>query len=109
MKCHRLIDERGLVLAEAIARRIDSDPQRNGLERAKRVCRQWLDRTPSPAVEEWWSILNQPWERIRVMLLDASQEGCRLRQNSPFCGILSPRERWEILKRFGGKHEQIPA
>jgi hypothetical protein len=44
------------------------------------------------------AILQGSWPEIRSVLLDESEEGKRLRQNSPFCGILTPVERWAIYR-----------
>jgi len=71
-----------------------------GLERARRTCQRWLLEAPSPAMAEWGRILEQEWPAIRRVLLDPGEEGRRLRQSSPFCGTLSPRERWEVYRRF---------
>ncbi len=49
---------------------------------------------------EWQEILNQNWESVRKVLLDESEEGKRLRQSTPFAGVLTPQERWEIYRRF---------
>ena len=46
------------------------------------------------------SILQRPWEEVRTLLLDESDEGQRLRQTDPFCGILTPEERWQIYLYF---------
>jgi hypothetical protein len=108
-KPHFTIDERGLVLAEEIVRRIDGDPQRRGLAHARDLCNKWLSVCRSPAIEEWQRLLDQDWSSIREILLDASEEGARLRQSSPFCGVLSPSERWQFYKKTGGRHDPPPA
>lgn len=100
MRIHQRVDERSLAMARAIVARIDSDPERHGLERARRVLDRWMERRRSRALEEWRGILQRPWEEIRAVLLDPSEEGCRLRQSDPFCGILTSEERWEIYRRF---------
>lgn len=100
MKTHDQIDQRSLALARAVVEAIDRDPARSGLERARSTCERWLLESPSPAVDEWSRILKRAWEEIRPFLLDPGEEGRRLRQSNPFCGILSPRERWEIYRRF---------
>jgi len=100
MKTHQEIDRRSLELARAVAARIDADPRRGGLDLARDNCARWLRRSPSAAVEEWRRILEGGWETARKALLDESETGARLRQSSPFCGILSPKERWEIYRRF---------
>jgi len=88
---------RSLTMARRIAAKIDDDPAREGLEHARAVCARWVAMGNVPA-EEWMAILQRPWPEIRSILLDDSEEGRRLRQNDPFCGILTPVERWEIYR-----------
>jgi hypothetical protein len=97
VRTHEQIDQRSLAMAERIVAKIDADPQRAGLAHAREVCTRWIERGNVPA-REWIEILSRPWNEIREILLDDSEEGRRLRQNDPFCGILSPRERWEIYR-----------
>jgi len=88
-------------MARAIVELIDNDDERKGLSHARGTCRRWLmDYGPDPSVEEWSRILERSWSEIRQVLLDESEEGKRLRQNSPFAGVLSPRQRWDIYRRF---------
>jgi hypothetical protein len=98
---HSQIDERNRLLAEEVARKIDADPHGHALARVRALCARWL-ATPSasPDLKRWQDILARPWAEIRAHLLDLSEEGTRLRQSSPFCGVLSPRERWRIYKEF---------
>jgi len=100
MKTHEHIDKRSLFMAQAIVSKIDGDPSRAGLAKAREVCRQWSLRRLGPAVQEWSDILQQSWESIRHILIDDSDESRRLRQSSPFCGILTPQERWYLYKTF---------
>jgi hypothetical protein len=100
MKTHEEIDQRSLALARAVAVEIDRDPERRGLLRARKTCARWLNDTPAPVLAEWLVILNQEWDQVRAVLLDEHEEGRRLRQSSPFCGILSPKKRWDIYRRF---------
>jgi hypothetical protein len=101
MKTHEQIDRRSLLLAKAVAGKIDADPKRKGLDLARSVCERWLARqSGGPAVREWREILKRPWSQVRRVLLDESEEGQRLRQSTPFCGILTPKERWDIYRTF---------
>lgn len=84
-------------MVRAIVARIDADPERRGLEHAREVCRRWVAAGNVPA-REWMPILERPWEEIRAVLLDESDEGQRLRQSDPFVGILTPQERWAIYR-----------
>ena len=98
---HDEIDRRSLAMAKAIVELIDNDDERKGLSHARGTCRRWLTEFgPDPNVEEWSRILERSWSEIRQVLLDESEEGKRLRQNSPFAGVLPPRQRWDIYRRF---------
>ncbi|MBE7504140.1 MAG: hypothetical protein HS113_28410 [Verrucomicrobiales bacterium] len=95
---HQQIDRRSLAMARAIVDKINRDPARSGLNKARATCQRWLEQRPLPAFHEWREILERPWEEVRAVLLDESEMGQRLRQSDPFCGILSPQERWEIYR-----------
>jgi hypothetical protein len=100
VKTHEGIDARSLAMARAVVAHIDADPQRTGLDRAKATCRHWLDRGISAAAE-WACLLDaRPWEEIRRLLLNPSETGRRMRQNSPFCSVLTPKERWAIYREY---------
>lgn len=103
MRTHEDIDRRSLALARAVADKIEADPARKGLQKARAVCARWLRDNPCPAVSEWMDILRNDWPAIRAVLLDETENGKRLRQSNPFCGILSPLERWAIYRQF--RHE----
>ncbi|MBT3295354.1 MAG: hypothetical protein HN383_08800 [Verrucomicrobia bacterium] len=103
MKLHQQIDARGLVLARRVVAHIEADPALQGLEKARQTCLHWLQVLPQSQhapVLEWFAILELPWREVRGVLLDPGERGKRLRQNSPFCGVLSNRERWTILREF---------
>ena len=100
MRTHQRIDLRSLELARAVVARIDSDPERRGLERARQTCARWLRSAPAPALEEWSRLLSAEWVVIRSKLLEESEDGQRLRQSTPFTGVLAPAERWAILRRI---------
>lgn len=103
MKTHQQIDDRSLAMARAIVAKIDHDPERKGLAKAQAISRRWCRQRPTPANKEWLDIMERPWEEIRAVLLDESEEGKRLRQNDPFCGILTPEERWAIYREHNEK------
>lgn len=98
MKTHADIDRRSLALARAVVAQIDSEPARDGLVRARALCQRWYQRSPEPVHKEWLEILERPWEEIRGILLEDSETGQRLRQSSPFCGVLTAPQRWQIYK-----------
>jgi hypothetical protein len=100
VRTHQQIDQRSLAMARSIVAKIDRDPAKSGLAKARATCQRWLEQRPLPAFREWLEILGRPWEEIRAVLLDESEMGQRLRQSDPFCGILSPQERWAIYQAY---------
>ena len=99
---HAVLDARRLATHRQIAKRIDADPSL--LEKALGNIERWsrqMGRTP-PALAEWQGLLRTfPWERVRPHLVEDDEESRRLRQSSPFVGILTQRERMEIRRAAG--------
>jgi hypothetical protein len=80
-----------------IALRIDRDPRL--LAKARTNLRRWRARfrdKPELWWQEWNLLLRRPWPEVRVILTDTSERATRLRQSSPFAGILSAAERRKI-------------
>ena len=99
---HDWIDERSLALSRRIAERAKDDPSviRNALH--------WVrGQLASPggernrALKEWEHILtSNTHEQILATLIQESEHGARLRQSSPFVGVLSRQERNAIFAYF---------
>ena len=64
----------------------------------------WLQQNESshsPSHLEWKRILiEKSFQDILALLRDESEEANRLRQSNPFAGVLTPQERWKILKEY---------
>ena len=100
-RSHEWIDARSLALAEAVGERIRADPSL--LDVARKNLLRWRRRMhPWPHVlQEWEAILAEgSADEILAALVSDSEEGRRLRQSSPFAGILTPAERKEIFDRY---------
>ena len=96
---HKRIEERSLQLHKEIARRLQRHPQL--LEIAKGNLSRWIERDgETPVWSEWSEILNGPLSQVLSVLLSPDEKGARLRQSSPFSGILTPKERWKIYESF---------
>jgi hypothetical protein len=108
MTSHDDINRRSLELACAVVRRVDADPQHAALADARRRCARWLQTAPCSDLLQWKELLLQPWDAVRAVLLDPSEAGQRLRQSNPFCGVLTPRERWDVYRRTR-RHDAQPA
>jgi len=99
---HSGIDEVSLLLARQVAERLRARPEL--LNVARENLSRWRQRNAhSPSLlrcyAEWEGILLRPLEEVCALLVAETEEGQRLRQNSPFAGVLSPTEVWEIKSR----------
>ena len=99
---HSGIDKVSLSLARRVAERLRAHPEL--LEMARTNLSLWQKRNAdSPSLlrcyAEWEAILTRPLEEICALLVAETEEGQRLRQNSPFAGVLSPPEVREIKNR----------
>ncbi len=104
---HILQDRVSLALAHRIAECLPEHPE--WLELARQNLRRWIARNhDAPRLlrcyQEWQELLDRPVEEICAVLTMETDEGQRLRQNSPFAGALSPEEVLEI-KRLARSHE----
>jgi hypothetical protein len=99
MRSHQWIDERSLALHEAVAARLEAQPQL--LEVARGNLKRWLAARPAAALREWQRLLDSlPLPQLLQLLRSPEEAAVRLRQSSPFAGILSPAERQAILARY---------
>lgn len=100
-RTHDWVDRRSLALDQAIAKKIRNQPEL--LQKAQTTLQKWIEQKPvvPPVFFEWQDILTQwPQERILELLTRFDEEARRLRQSSPFCGILSPEERMAIFNEY---------
>lgn len=99
VRSHDWVDRRSLGLHEAIAAKIEADPELLNVARANLV--RWISRSSSKALVEWLDLLDRSPAADLVRLLRSEEEyAARLRQSSPFAGVLTPRERMAILCRY---------
>lgn len=98
MNRHQLIEYRSLLLHRAIADKIRVSP---GLMRiAYENIARWKGNNdfPQPYLDEWLAILDRGLEATLAFMCEDSEQARRLRQSSPFPGILTNHERWSILR-----------
>ncbi len=100
MRTHQQIDQRSLRLARAVVEKLERGDPRTGIDLARENNRRWREMNPSRLHDAWATILSGEWTGIRAVLLDESERGAQLRQNNPFCGVLTPPERWAIYREF---------
>ncbi len=97
---HIRLDERSLALHRLIARKVQADPAL--LDKARANLRRWQESNDSPslAFAEWAQILTSPVDQVAQFLKERSERATRLRQSSPFCGILTEAERGAIYESY---------
>ena len=87
----------------AIAEKLRSDPKL--LEKVHDRLRRLLSDnrvsiSTRDAYREWLEVIEQhSFEEVPALLVDPSEEGTRLRQATPFAGILSRAEREAIARK----------
>ena len=84
-----------------IAEKIQRNPAL--LDVARRNLARWRarwDDQPPAWHREWAGILQRPWSDIAAIITEPSEEGARLRQSTPFAGVLSATERRRIYEAF---------
>jgi hypothetical protein len=96
---HMRIEDRSIALHAEVAKRLRARPEL--LEIARKNLEAWIERDGDIARwVQWQRILDEPIEKILAFLVSPSQEARHLRQSSPFCGILTARERWKVYEAF---------
>jgi hypothetical protein len=101
MNRHNVIDQRSLAMHSLIAEKCRRDPVL--INRARCTLDRWM-ADPSLLISDclaWKKILDTwPDSEILRFLSEDSEQGRRLRQSSPFCGILSSAERVQVIKEY---------
>jgi hypothetical protein len=93
-------DQYSLALGRAVARHLQADSKR-----VRAIGRRNLARVRSEYVSEpfwlrrWQELLEGPEEALVDVLTSPAEEARVLRQSSPFAGVLTPRERWRLLRQ----------
>lgn len=101
MSDHDRIDRQIAAMHRVIADRLRGGDL-SALARARSNLDRWQSQfgTDLPsAYSEWIKILDAGLERVLYVLEADDQDSIRKRSSSPFAGVLSPQERWEILRR----------
>jgi hypothetical protein len=99
---HIRLDERSLALHRLIAEKVRADPAL--LDKARENLRRWQGTTGGPSLAEWRQILSGPVDQVAQFLVERSQKATRLRQSSPFPGILTEDERRPSMNRLQLEH-----
>lgn len=95
---HIRLDERSLALHRLVAQKVLADPAL--LDKARANVRRWQENHDSPsfALVEWEQILSGSVAEVAKFLVERSERATRLRQSSPFTGILTEAERLAVYE-----------
>ena len=98
---HRIIEARSLAMHCLAAQKIMRDPAL--LDRVRRTLNAWRVRYGKDAPRaliEWAAILRRPWPQIAAFITDPGERATRLRQSTPFAGVLGVGERRRVYAAF---------
>jgi len=96
---HDVNDAISLEIGKRVAARLRQDPR--VLQIARENLARWSHRNADSAsllrcYAEWQILLDRPLEEICQILQSDDEESRRLRQNSPFAGVLTASELWSL-------------
>lgn len=98
---HRDIDARSLAFGTRIADRLRADPALVAIATAN--IDRWYPTASAgvrKALDEWRVILDGPLDDVIRVLTAVDEESVRLRQSSPFAGLMTEAERLSIIREF---------
>jgi hypothetical protein len=109
---HEVHDEISLEIGRRVAARLRDEPALLQVARDNLV--RWLrQNADAPALvrcyREWQAILDRPLNDICRVLETDSEQSRRLRQNSPFAGVLPTAEIWSIKATIRERHAKTAA
>ena len=99
---HHRREQESLEIHRRIVRRLD-DEAAPVMEKARANLHRWLsgrgEDSLAAAYREWESLLETlTVAQVSALLVAEDERSARLRQSSPFAGVLSPQEVWEIKR-----------
>jgi hypothetical protein len=97
---HARIEARSIAMHRLVARKLAAEPSL--LDKARATLRRWqkMEGSPLPALAEWEGILSESPQQVGLFLTEESERATRLRQSSPFSGILTESERQTIYESY---------
>jgi hypothetical protein len=95
---HRTAELRSIALHGLVAERIEHDPA--VLEGARARVERWLETGEVHPLwaARWRELLDRPRDELLDALVADTEEMRDLRQVTPFAGVVSPRERWQVVR-----------
>ena len=99
---HQVIDLRNIEFGRIIAEKLREQPEM--LNFAKGNIKRWIAQSngPPPSAHLEWKDILEKMDILEIieLLTQDSENANRLRQSNPFAGVLTPQERWNVLKSY---------
>ena len=96
---HNRINARSLVMHRVIAEKLMQNSEL--LQKAKDNIKRWrMHGVEVSAFKEWENIIDSGLNNVIRIITANTEESARLRQSTPFTGILTPKERKNIYESF---------
>jgi len=93
---HATAERRSLAFHRAVAERLDEQVR----ARARGKLEQWAagGQIADTYAQRWRRILDLPLDELAAAITADDEATRDLRQCTPFAGVLTPRERWAIIR-----------
>ena len=101
MPTHQDIDARSLAMHRLAAEKIRRDPAL--LHQVQQTLARWrvtVCASSQPYLQEWDDLARQGLDALLAAAVEDSPQGAARRQASPFAGVLSNQERFDLLKQW---------
>lgn len=106
MKSHHEIDRRSLAMHRAVVSKIQQDPAL--FIKAQATLQRWRQTvcaSSQPYLLAWEQLMNQGMDACLAVAIEESPRADAMRQASPFAGLLSNQERFQLLKNWRAGHD----
>jgi hypothetical protein len=98
---HQRLEARSLAMHCLVAKKLQANPAL--IDQARKTLERWKAQAAKPlpsVLSEWEQILESSQEDVASFVVSTHEDATRLRQSSPFTGILTLEERTEIYEAF---------
>ena len=92
-------DQFSLALGRAVAQHLLADGTRVRAVGRRNLTRARAQHSLQPSwIRRWQELLDGPEDMLIEALTSPAEDARVLRQSSPFAGVLTPQERWALLR-----------
>ncbi len=107
MRTHQDLDQRSLALHRLIANKIRGTPSL--FDKPQKNLARWrtvVSANAQPYLQDWQKLVDSGLESCLAVATQDSEYASALRQTSPFCGVLTHKERFAFFKDWAKTHHE---